>query len=114
MASGIFQSHLKIIQTIDRRFGSAQTFQCEIKLLQMLRRKGVAFSISVPRSSAMWKALSGIAERDWAHLRALRLEMLADTPLAFLETLDDARAEPESQWRARAATAGQRADRARR
>ena len=44
-----------------------------------------------------------IAEQDWARMRALRLEMLADTPLAFLETLDDARAEPESQWRARAA-----------
>lgn len=35
-------------------------------------------------------------------MRALRLEMLADTPLAFLETLDNALQEPEREWRSRA------------
>ncbi len=37
-----------------------------IELLRMLRRKGVSFSISVPRSSAMWRALAGIGEDGWA------------------------------------------------
>src|SRR5438132_8986415 len=37
-----------------------------IELLRMLRQKGVSFSISVPRSSAMWRALAGIDERDCA------------------------------------------------
>jgi hypothetical protein len=37
-----------------------------IELLRLLRRRGVSFSISVPRSSAMWRALSGIDEGDWA------------------------------------------------
>ena len=37
-----------------------------IELLRMLRRKGVSFSISVPRSSAMWRVLSGIDEGEWA------------------------------------------------
>ena len=36
-----------------------------IELLRMLRRKGVSFSVSVPRSSAMWRALAGIDEADW-------------------------------------------------
>jgi hypothetical protein len=36
-----------------------------IELLRMLRRKGVSFSISVPRSSAMWRALEGIGEDQW-------------------------------------------------
>ena len=43
-----------------------------------------------------------IAESDWQRMRALRLEMLADTPLAFLETLEDARSLPEVAWRSRA------------
>ena len=37
-----------------------------VELLRMLRREGVAFSISVPRSSAMWRALEGIGEAEWA------------------------------------------------
>lgn len=36
-----------------------------VELLRMLRRKGVSFSISVPRSSAMWRALAGIGEDKW-------------------------------------------------
>jgi GNAT superfamily N-acetyltransferase len=43
-----------------------------------------------------------IAESDWPRLRELRLEMLADTPLAFLETLENALREPEREWRLRA------------
>src|SRR5665648_1156646 len=31
----------------------------------MLRRKSVSFSISVPRSSALWRSLETIGEEDW-------------------------------------------------
>jgi Transposase DDE domain group 1 len=37
-----------------------------IELLRLLRRKGVSFSISVPRSAAMWRALEQIEQGDWA------------------------------------------------
>ena len=39
---------------------------------------------------------------DWREYRALRLEMLEDTPLAYLETLETARGLTEAQWRERA------------
>ena len=39
-----------------------------------------------------------VEERDWVRLRALRLEMLADTPIAYLETLTTAEAHPVSHW----------------
>ncbi len=39
---------------------------------------------------------------DWRRLRALRLEMLRDTPLAYLETLSTAEALPDADWQARA------------
>jgi ribosomal protein S18 acetylase RimI-like enzyme len=38
-------------------------------------------------------------EEDWPEVRALRLEMLADTPLAYLETLDHALGRSEAEWR---------------
>jgi GNAT superfamily N-acetyltransferase len=40
-----------------------------------------------------------VEERDWVRLRALRLEMLADTPIAYLETLETAEAHPTSHWK---------------
>lgn len=40
---------------------------------------------------------------DWEAYRALRLEMLADTPLAFGETLENAGRWGESEWRMRSA-----------
>jgi len=40
---------------------------------------------------------------DWREVRALRLEMLRDTPMAFGETLQDALGHTESEWRMRAA-----------
>jgi ribosomal protein S18 acetylase RimI-like enzyme len=43
-----------------------------------------------------------VVEDDWELLRAVRLEMLADTPLAFLETPADAQARTEQEWRFRA------------
>jgi len=39
---------------------------------------------------------------DWAAMRDIRLEMLADTPLAYLETLETAQARTDDEWRARA------------
>ncbi|WP_405115924.1 GNAT family N-acetyltransferase [Micromonospora sp. NBC_01405] len=41
---------------------------------------------------------------DAARMRALRLEMLADAPLAFLETLADAAARPHADYAARIAS----------
>ena len=40
-------------------------------------------------------------EDDWQNVRALRLAMLADTPIAFAETLDDALGHDEPEWRMR-------------
>lgn len=42
---------------------------------------------------------------DWRPLRDVRLEMLADTPLAYVETLDEAQRRPDDEWRERAAWA---------
>lgn len=42
-------------------------------------------------------------EDDWQAYRALRLEMLQDAPIAFLETLDHALQHPDEHWRRRAA-----------
>jgi GNAT superfamily N-acetyltransferase len=39
-----------------------------------------------------------IEERDWVRLRALRLEMLEDTPIAYLETLATAQTHTVSHW----------------
>jgi GNAT superfamily N-acetyltransferase len=43
-------------------------------------------------------AVREVEERDWVRMRALRLEMLADTPIAYLETLETALAHPVSHW----------------
>jgi ribosomal protein S18 acetylase RimI-like enzyme len=43
-----------------------------------------------------------VSEDDWRALRAVRLEMLADTPLAYLETVASAEARSEGEWRFRA------------
>ena len=46
-----------------------------------------------------------VTVEDAARMRALRLEMLADTPLAFLETLAQAAARPHETFRRRVAQA---------
>ena len=46
--------------------------------------------------------LRRVGRGDWAALRDLRLEALADTPVAYLETLDAARALGDDAWQARA------------
>lgn len=40
-------------------------------------------------------------EADWEAVRALRLEMLRDTPMAYAEHLADAEQLDETEWRAR-------------
>jgi RimJ/RimL family protein N-acetyltransferase len=42
-----------------------------------------------------------VTAADTAQARALRLEMLADAPLAFLERIDEAAARPHAQFRTR-------------
>ena len=49
-----------------------------------------------------WRVRPSI-EDDWRAYRALRFEMLEDTPLAYLETLDQARMHPDEHWRNRSA-----------
>jgi GNAT superfamily N-acetyltransferase len=44
---------------------------------------------------------------DAARVRALRLEMLADAPLAFIERLDEAASRPHEQFRAKLAERAQ-------
>lgn len=44
-----------------------------------------------------------VVEDDWREVKALRLEMLQDTPIAYLETLASALAEPDATWQVRAA-----------
>lgn len=44
-----------------------------------------------------------MAAGEWELLRAVRLEMLADTPTAYVESLASAQAQTEGQWRSRAA-----------
>lgn len=39
---------------------------------------------------------------DWERVRDLRLEMLRDTPIAFMETVEAAEAHTEDEWRMRA------------
>jgi predicted GNAT family acetyltransferase len=48
-------------------------------------------------------AVRRVRPGDVARTRALRLEMLADSPLAFLETLADAAARPHAEFAARIA-----------
>lgn len=40
--------------------------------------------------------------RSWQSFRDQRLEMLADSPKAFVETLDSATAQTDNQWQQRA------------
>jgi GNAT superfamily N-acetyltransferase len=51
-----------------------------------------------------------VAPTDTARVRALRLEMLADAPLAFIERLDEAAARPHELFKARLAERTVRGD----
>ncbi|MFB7579359.1 GNAT family N-acetyltransferase [Streptomyces hydrogenans] len=45
--------------------------------------------------------LHRVRAEDWPVYRAMRLAMIRDTPLAYLETIDDALGHPDSEWRFR-------------
>lgn len=45
--------------------------------------------------------IRSVTPDDWQRIRDLRLRMIADTPLAYLETAEAARAVTEAGWRAR-------------
>ena len=45
--------------------------------------------------------IRSVTEEDWREVRALRLEMLEDTPIAYGETLEQATRLPEAEWRMR-------------
>jgi ribosomal protein S18 acetylase RimI-like enzyme len=51
--------------------------------------------------TALDPVIHRIRAEDWREYRTLRLEMLADTPLAYLETLETARSLSDDAWRAR-------------
>jgi len=60
-------------------------FDCgfyRIDLLAGCRARGVRFSISVPRSQAMWRALERIADDDWRPAEALKDAEVAETSYA--------------------------------
>ncbi|MEU8834878.1 N-acetyltransferase [Streptomyces sp900116325] len=46
--------------------------------------------------------LHRVRAEDWQHGRAIRLQMLRDTPAAYLETFEEALAHPDSEWQFRA------------
>lgn len=51
---------------------------------------------------ALTVEIVAVTERDWRRLRDLRLQALADTPYAFVETFVNAVAQTEEDWRQRA------------
>ncbi|MEU8299340.1 GNAT family N-acetyltransferase [Micromonospora sp. NPDC048909] len=55
------------------------------------------------RPSPRQAEIRRVRPADAARMRALRLEMLADAPLAFLETVADAAARPHAEYAARIA-----------
>src|SRR5919112_4090026 len=57
----------------------------------------MALTTVPPRTSTVHR----VTPADAARMRALRLEMLADSPLAFLETLAQAAARPHEDYRRR-------------
>src|SRR3954452_10776971 len=66
---------------------------------------------AVPGSAATRPyAVRRVQPTDAGRMRALRLEMLADSPLAFLETLAQAAARPHDEFRARVERAARGTD----
>lgn len=53
-----------------------------------------------------------IRPTEWRRLREVRLQALADSPLAFITTLDEARRFPDSLWRERAVKGAESAEQA--
>src|SRR5689334_8252969 len=62
-------------------------------------------TLAPERNPARTVPVHRVTPQDAARMRALRLEMLADSPLAFLETLAQAAARPHDDYRRRIAQA---------
>lgn len=54
--------------------------------------------------------LRRVRPEDWPSSRALRLEALADTPIGFLETLEQAQQADDATWQQRAARGAEGGD----
>ncbi|MEU8971255.1 GNAT family N-acetyltransferase [Streptomyces monashensis] len=50
-------------------------------------------------------SLHRVRAEDWPAYRSIRLQMLRDTPLAYLETVEDALGHPDSEWQFRTSRA---------
>ena len=61
----------------------------------------MALSMAPPVAPARGFTVHRVTPSDAARMRALRLEMLADSPLAFLETVAQAAARPHEDFRRR-------------
>lgn len=61
--------------------------------------------VSAPVPTTQPLTVHRVTPGDAARMRALRLEMLADSPLAFLETLEQAASRPHEDYRRRIAQA---------
>lgn len=68
-------------------------------------RSAAATATPATRSTEAGWTVRRVRPTDGARWRALRLEMLADSPLAFLETLADAAARPHAEYAVRVAGA---------
>lgn len=64
-------------------------------------------SAGVSASDRSGYAIRRYGAAQWRQLRDIRLEMLADSPLAYVEPLSSARQRSGQDWRDRAAWAGQ-------
>ena len=51
--------------------------------------------------TAQTYSLRPTVDSDWREVRELRLEMIRDTPTAYMESIDDALACDEAEWRMR-------------
>jgi ribosomal protein S18 acetylase RimI-like enzyme len=56
------------------------------------------------RSESTPHVVRRVRPEDWPALRDLRLEMLADTPIAYIETVEQAKQRSDAEWIARAST----------
>ena len=67
--------HGQVTARVDSGFYSAE-------LMTAVRRQGVRFSMSAPRTSSMWRALQGIPDDAWAEATGMHGAEVAETQIA--------------------------------